>query len=427
MISSDNKITLKNIYDIYLSIKNKDIDKLIKYIEDLIKNRKIKYNYLNNLLNPEIYKYVKIPSFMPIPTCSFQLYNSAKVQTSYDGYFGFVVNPFFLYNDAINLYNTVGNGKYYTLNGKDKQYEAEIIQSSIDDPYTRPYRHWYSIDYMSSCLFINQDDWKGENWGFYWNTFDFKQGVNPMFMDFLNKNHGGGSIDVNDQLNILPLYSQYRLVSACIKVKYLGNINEASGIIGGSIILENDKKLYPKFTYIEYSPHAGEGAYTVTVDTYSDETNRLDYFDKMKHAYYHKENSCLDGLKMIYFPTDNSCEQFYHVLGFNDFIYDYNLSMESKSPFIGKNYNNNFKFYVYVKNGPPTTDYQIDLYCNFECIPESKYLNFISSNTDTMNITNEEKKEMINILQQKPIMKFDENITYDDKNDWENNIKDIMK
>ena len=424
MISSDNKITLKNIYDIYLSIKNKDIDKLIKYIENLIKNKKIKYNYLNNLLNPEIYKYVKIPSFMPVPSCSFQLYNSAKVQTNSDGYFGFVVNPFFLYNDVINLEYT-GANRYYT-NGKDKQYKEYIIKTSLEDPYTQPYRHWYSIDYMSTCLFNNQDNWKGEGGGeaFYWKAFDFKQGVNPIFTDWPNRT----DIDTFDELfSIPPLYSQYRLVSACIKVKYLGNIHEASGIIGGSIILENDRKLYPKFEYIEYSPHLGEGAYTVSVDTYSDETNRLNDFDKMKHAYYHKENSCLDGLKMIYFPTDNSCEQFYHVLDYNDFIYDFNIIMESKSPFIGKNYNSNFKFYVYVKNGPPTIDYQIDLYCNFECIPESKYLNFISSNTDTMNITNEEKKEMINILQQKPIMKFDENITYDDKNDWENNIKDIMK
>ena len=77
-------------------------------------------------------------------------------------------------------------------------------------------------------------------------------------------------------------------------------------------------------------------------------------------------------------------------------------------------------------NGTVDTQYKIDLYLNFECLPNAEYLNYIPINTELDNITNKEKKEMINILQQKPIMKFDDNINYDSNNTWENDIRKII-
>lgn len=37
-------------------------------------NKRQQYNYLNNLLHPERCKGVKIPSPIPVPSCSFQLH-----------------------------------------------------------------------------------------------------------------------------------------------------------------------------------------------------------------------------------------------------------------------------------------------------------------------------------------------------------------
>ena len=394
---SNNKIILKNIYDIYLSIKDKNIDKLIRYIEELIKNKNNKYKYLNELLNPEVYKFVKIPNPMPVASSSFQLYNSIKVEPNSDGCFALIINPFFLYNNNINgiTDGNINDDTIFNLNNNKVKW-GDI--KDISDP-THKYEYWYSFEYMSTCLFNNDSSWDGERWEVTWDTINFNQ-------------------------NIPPIYNQYRLVSACIKVKYIGNIHDASGIIGGSIILESNNKLFPKYNYIRYDNN--DKPYYSGANSYTDDTEKYSFFKNIKSAYYHQENSCLDGLKMVYFPTDNSCEQFYHLFDMNDFTYDWNM-LDGKSCFFGKNYNDKLKFYVYAMNGTVDTKYKIDLYLNFECLPNAEYLNYIPINTELDNITNKEKKEMINILQQKPIMKFDENITYDDKNDWENNIKDIMK
>ena len=50
------------------NIKN-SVDALAQF------NEKQEYNYLNNLLYPERCKGVKIPSPVPVPSCSFQLFS----------------------------------------------------------------------------------------------------------------------------------------------------------------------------------------------------------------------------------------------------------------------------------------------------------------------------------------------------------------
>ena len=71
-------------------------------------NKKAEYNYLNNLLYPEKCKGVKIPSPIPVPSCSFQLHNCVTLTTNHHGNLAFVFNPFFLANsnDLTSLNNT---------------------------------------------------------------------------------------------------------------------------------------------------------------------------------------------------------------------------------------------------------------------------------------------------------------------------------
>ena len=61
-------------------------------------NAKSEYNYLNNLLYPERCRNVKIPSPIPVPSCSFQLHNCVTLSTNQLGNLAFVFNPFFLGN-----------------------------------------------------------------------------------------------------------------------------------------------------------------------------------------------------------------------------------------------------------------------------------------------------------------------------------------
>ena len=59
-------------------------------------NKKAEYAYLNDLLYPEKCKGVKIPSPIPVPSCSFQLHNCVTLTTNDKGNLAFTFNPFFL-------------------------------------------------------------------------------------------------------------------------------------------------------------------------------------------------------------------------------------------------------------------------------------------------------------------------------------------
>ena len=60
--------------ELYKSIKYNDIHGLIRILQKIIEYKDNKNKYLNEILYPEIYKYTKIPSLIPLPSCSFQLY-----------------------------------------------------------------------------------------------------------------------------------------------------------------------------------------------------------------------------------------------------------------------------------------------------------------------------------------------------------------
>ena len=69
---------------------------------------------------------------------------------------------------------------------------------------------------------------------------------------------------------------------------------------------------------------------------------------------------------------------------------------------------------------------KVEIFCNYEGIPNYEYLNYIPTNTNTYNINNKDKKEIIQKLQKKPI------ICIDDKDaapinsyNWENDLKKV--
>ena len=53
------------------------------------------YEYLMNLMRPERAKGCKIPSQVPVPSCSFQMHNCVTIKTNSSGNCAFLFNPFF--------------------------------------------------------------------------------------------------------------------------------------------------------------------------------------------------------------------------------------------------------------------------------------------------------------------------------------------
>ena len=57
---------------------------------------------------------------------------------------------------------------------------------------------------------------------------------------------------------------------------------------------------------------------------------------------------------------------------------------------------------------PSSNCFKVDIYCNFECLPNAKYLNYMPITLNPYVISNEEKKRMNLAVQQKPVLKANE-------------------
>ena len=339
---------------LYNTINNKNIN--LKALDNLI-NEIMKYketrknSYLRSLLYPEFEKGCKIPSPLPIPTCSFQLHNSINLTTNELGCLVLLYNPFFLYsNDLLNKVVLMHN-------------ETE-----------------YKLQYASSLYFSNDEDLDGKE-------------VSSIKWQLLNIGQ-----------NIPNLYNQYRLVSSSIIIKYIGRMDITSGVIGGAIIFEdamypgtvvkadNDNQLY----------HFGPSS----VHSYGN-------FDLAIDSYYHQETNCVNGLRMVYFPVDNSYEEYskfknkLNDLGSTEYQSPLNfdiprVSSEIKS-FESHKYNK-FQQMVYVLGAPPNSEcLKMDLYMNFEALPNASYLNYMPISPNNSTLSNEEKKNTIHVTQQNAI------------------------
>ena len=68
-----------------------------------------------------------------------------------------------------------------------------------------------------------------------------------------------------------------------------------------------------------------------------------------------------------------------------------------------ENLSNGFNFFIYTLGVPPLENFKIDIYCNFECLPNSEFLNYMPTNVSEYTISNSEKKQVIETVQKKPI------------------------
>jgi hypothetical protein len=187
---------------------------------------------------------------------------------------------------------------------------------------------------------------------------------------FFNNNAGlNGSSPSNfftstDIGQLIPsVYSSFRLVSSSIVVKYTGRLDIVQGVIGGAIIFESSVG------------HAPYGVVSSNLAKYGD-------FNLSQDAFFQQEHHLVNGIREIYFPLDSSYEQYYQLnttkMGFAQF--------------------------VYILGGPPSSNIaKVDFFLNFECLPDSSFLNYIPTSSSYSSIQN--KDEMIRKAQNTSITK----------------------
>jgi hypothetical protein len=322
-------------------------------------NQKQEYSYLNNLLCPEKNKGVKIPSPIPVPSCAFQLHNSVTLTSNVNGYFAGVFNPFYLANGA-NL--------PYTFKG---DFEGGVNVDIMTAKKT------------SSLWFNNHESLNGtsENEHFY-----------PM----------------NIQQDIPNVYDQYRLVSASITLRYIGRLDIASGLVGGAIVFDE----IPNVGLIGRNPDDSFDVTTVSPSLY-----KYGNFDLAQDSFYWQENSALEGLRELYFPIDNSFEEYTKlndlrtvkleqtIIGGTDERPEYGLAATVDQDY----YKSGFNFMFYAWGVPPNSAcFKLDIYCNFEALPNATFLNYLPLSMNAMCISSQEKKRANMIVQQQPIMKLND-------------------
>lgn len=364
MLNKVNTKIINNIRNLYEILNGEKIDfeKIQKSINELKQYSEInEYTYLNNLLYPEKCKGVKIPSPIPVPSCSFQLHNSIVLTTNSLGNLGIIFDPDFL---CSNIHDKVIN----------------IVTDEWDNDYT--------IQFFTSLFVNNNDSLNGSSDNINWKIMDIGQ-------------------------NIPPVYDQYRLVSASIVVKYIGSLDIISGVIGGAIIFDESDEIgchhrirfHNKMTGRDYGPFA-----RFSIPKY---LSKYGNFDLAMDSFYHQENSVLEGIRLLYFPIDNSYLEYMGLMK-DDYV---NIEQEDANSYhqirgifhVSKEYRKNiFKQMIYVLGAPANQAcFKLDIYCNFECLPTSKFMNYIpiSATKNCCSITQQILKEIYNTIQKQSISK----------------------
>lgn len=342
----------------YMSVVNvqSSINKLASY------NNTQEYNYLNNMTCPERAKGCKIPSAIPIPSCSFQLHNCVTLRTNNSGNLALFFNPVFLCNTNIS---------------HDIDYKLTVGANPTD--------YILTPQNMTTLWINNNETLTGSAANYNWSPINIGQ-------------------------MLPPVYDQYRLVSASLVVKYIGRLDIASGVIGGAVIFDENK-----YIGTNYSIKEASGGSSFSYSSQNSDLAKYGNFDLAMDSYYHRENLTIEGIRELYFPLDNSFEEYTKTLDGTNMNIDGYFDTEPRLKFSADQdyYKSGFNWLVYALGAPANSScFKVDIYCNYECLPNAEFLNYLPLSMSPYHINNSEKNEANRTVQQKPIMKSSE-IHYD--------------
>ena len=334
-----------------LNMIHRQIDQLCKFTEE--ENNE----YLQDLLYPECRPGCKIPSRIPVPSTTFQLKSVFTLMTNEKGCILLRINPWVLASDkAIGV-----SFPFTTLLGNNGWgYICPPITSVARDVY--PVLDGITETPITELAF---------------NTVDMGQ--------------------------VVPdgLFSSFRIVSGSVRLKYMGPIEKASGILGGGItnggILGDAMRYYsvPRSTTPAppYDPTANTYNTAMTGQQFTD-------FNNINHLTYSYTGNCLEGIRMLYFPIDNKYDEFSKVfrgdLGDID-ITKSPVASNPSAPFLNvKQFNKGFWWLLYAQGLPvSSTCLRLELTLNYELMPGEKYLNYMPININPIYIDSKMRKKIL--------------------------------
>lgn len=343
---------LKNILN-----QNKLQFNLLKEEFNYINKIKIidEYDYLNSLMYPEKYKGAKIPSQSPVPTSTFQWTARSLLQTSNRGTLLLSINPWFLRTSSSDVF-----ALHYRPNWISGFQDMKVFITNI-----------------SSILVCNTGDLTGTS-GF------------TSITKFTPMNLGQ---------TIPNIYSSYRLVSASLNIRYTGALEDCRGIIGGGIRLVDDNLVIGRY----YRTNNMNAKYDPTQTTYNTACRLKEYgnFNLIRQLPYSYEGPLLGGLRMLYFPKDNSYEEFIPLFSEENVYAKQDAKRTNIAPEITLKDNSGrtgFMWMVYVQDAIPNYNGIVDMEitCNYEGIVKPEYLNFIDcSYGSSYSLVDQQRKKYI--------------------------------
>ena len=211
-----------------------------------------------------------------------------------------------------------------------------------------------------------------------------------------------------------PVNEQYRLVSASLQVKYIGRLDEVSGIMGCAVVYDESQDLG---MYVQMRDNA-DTVYDETranVPSYNNVLEKYVNFEYARDSFYYQENSCLEVIRALYFPLDNSYEEYVKISNGDEIAAfpsgnDYRPNLKINESY----FKSGFNWFFYAMNAPHGTNcFKVDIFCNFECLPNAKFLNYMPISLNPCYILSQEKKKIIMLIQNKPIFKLNEEGQYE--------------
>lgn len=352
-LDNDDLVIISKLYNLKNALSGERINmsSVKRDIEELSTFNKVNnYSYLRNLMCPERARGSKLPSQIPVPSCSFQMKNSLTLSTNASGNVAFFMNPFFLANDTV-----IGT-------------ECTIPSGDVEGS------RWFT-DFASSAWLNNVDSLSGTSANNNW-------------------------VSVNLGQTLPPVYDQYRVVSASLSVKYIGRLDAVQGEVGGAIFCEDVN------TFGGMNAEAAVATPANTKTTRARGLGKFAIFDYAEDAVYSKRNSTLDGVRLLYFPLDNTYEEFARVASGNDIEMDKDSTSDVQEWIqVGKK-QNGFNWFFWCSGGPiRSACFRLDICINFECLPSASFLNYIPVTISSCFLLPEEKKRAILYIQDHAIDK----------------------
>lgn len=351
----DDSIILNSFEDLKATLNEDPIilSQVKRQIEQVSQfDGKAEVEYLNALMQPETMKGVKIPSQMPIPSATFHLKGTFDLITNLKGCVFGHLHPFFLADDSL-----IDKEIYFPLKSGGRGHG------------------WITGDL--STMFV----------------------TNGLSLDGVSAYEAEIGTQYLSQMIPTGIYDQYRLVSASMKIYYTGSLDVASGVIGGAIVLGGGKTIFGG----RYKQSTATDAPSFATAGYG---NEYTVFNRLRYAPYFRENTILEGLRMLYFPVDNSYNEFRAIVGQKNYF-----TGDTPSPWATKPYYNSYQFkdfawYFYVQGGPSQKSFRLEMDCNFECLPSAAVLNYMPISVYPEHINPKIIKKIYHEVMQKAIGKY---------------------